>query len=140
MIKAVIFDCFGVMLSAFNESRNEAMIEFVASLKGTYKTAMLSNVSGREGLDRRFHPGELDQLFDHVIASGDVGFEKPDPEIYEITLMYLGVTADEALFIDDIPRFCEAAEKVGLHAIRCVDIHETIQQVKEFLDAPTSES
>lgn len=128
------------MLSAFNESRNEAMIEFAKSLNGTYKTAMLSNVSGKADLDRRFYPGELDQLFDHVVASGDIGFEKPDPEIYEITLMYLGVSAEEALFIDDIPRFCEAAEKVGIRAVRCVDVNETIQQVKELLDATASKS
>lgn len=133
MIKAVIFDCFGVLLSAVNERRNDAMIEFVASLKPEYKTAVLSNVPSRASLDRRFRTGELDALFDVVTASGDLGFEKPDPQIYELTLMQLGVQPEEALFIDDISYFCDAAQKVGIEAVQCVSIEETIITVKEKL-------
>jgi HAD superfamily hydrolase (TIGR01509 family) len=42
---------------------------------------------------------------------------KPDPAIFELTLKKLGVSAEEAVFVDDYPGHVAAAEAVGLHAI-----------------------
>lgn len=43
---------------------------------------------------------------------------KPDPAIYEHTLRGLGVTASEALFLDDREINIQAARALGIHAIR----------------------
>lgn len=131
MIKAVIFDCFGVVLDVMRNVRNLTVIELIAELKGDYKTAMLSNVSGRRSLDERFLPGELDTLFDVVVASGDVGFEKPSPHIYTMTAEKLQVTPEECLFVDDIQAFCEAAEKVGMQSLHFVDTPTAVAELQE---------
>jgi epoxide hydrolase-like predicted phosphatase len=112
------------------------MITFVRALKSSYKTGLLSNVNNRHSLDERFHPGELDQLFDTVIASGDVGLEKPDAGIYELAAHQLGVGPQECLFVDDILAFCRAAERVGMQSIHCQDVGDTIQNVKRKTDTP----
>lgn len=116
------------------EVRNEELIEFVATLKGKYKLAMLSNINSRERLDIRFLPGQLDQLFDIVIASGDVGFIKPQPEIFELAVAKLGVLPEECVMIDDIEVFCEAARSIGMHAIQFLDTKQAIADLTALID------
>lgn len=134
MIKAVIFDCFGVVLDVMRSTRNEAVISLIKDLKQDYRLAMCSNVSGRYSLDQRFKDGELDELFEAVVASGDIGFEKPDPEIYRMTAEKLGVKPEECLFVDDIKEFCEAAERVGMQSAHFVDIDEAIKEIQGQID------
>jgi FMN phosphatase YigB (HAD superfamily) len=52
------------------------------------------------------------------IYSCAVGMSKPSPAIYEEALRVLGVTADEALYIDDVEEFVAAARRLGLDAVR----------------------
>jgi epoxide hydrolase-like predicted phosphatase len=129
MIKAIIFDCFGVVLDIMRGTRNEPLIELIQSLQPKYQMAMLSNVRGRRSLDDRFRDGELDTLFEVVVASGDIGFEKPDPEIYTMTAAKLGVAPEECLFVDDIPEFCVAAESVGMKSFRFVSSEQSLDQL-----------
>lgn len=110
------------------------MIDYIKTLKSGYKLALVSNVSGRRALDSRFKPGELDSLFDQVIASGDIGIEKPDPLIYQRAAIELGVEPSECLFIDDIPEYCAAAERVGMKAIRSIDPAQTIKDITHALE------
>lgn len=133
MIKAVIFDCFGVVLDVMRNFKNTEVIDMIKSLKGDYGLAMLSNVSGRRSLDERFAPGELDELFDVVVASGDVGFEKPSPHIYTMTAEKLRVLPEECLFVDDIESFCIAAEAVGMQSLHFVNIQDSLVALRKRL-------
>lgn len=133
MIKAVIFDCFGVVLDVFRSTQRPQIMSLIAELKPNYKVAMLTNVSGRKSLDQRFKPGELDELFDLVVASGDVGFEKPSRDIYRMTAEKLGVEPAECVFIDDIHEFVTAAEQFGMHGIHHVDDEATIAKLTTLL-------
>jgi len=133
MIKAIIFDCFGVVLDVMRNTRNEPVIELIRSLRPKYQVGMLSNVRGRRSLDERFQDGELDVLFDVVVASGDIGFEKPDPEIYTMTAAKLGVSPEECLFVDDIPEFCIAAESVGMKSFRFVSSEQSLDELKQLI-------
>ena len=79
--------------------------------------ALLSNTDPihAESLERRFTFG---RLFLVRLYSCSVGASKPSPVIYRKTLEFLGVAAHEALYIDDIQEFVDAAGEVGLDAIR----------------------
>ena len=59
----------------------------------------------------------LDELFDDVVDSSAVGLRKPDPRIYELSLSRLGVTAADAVFIDDAPGNVDGARAVGMSAV-----------------------
>lgn len=80
------------------------------------KTAFLSNgvpeVMTLVRTQRR-----LDDYFDVVIVSYEVGFTKPDPRIYELCLSRLGVPAESALFVDDRAVNVEAARQLGIDAL-----------------------
>lgn len=116
------------------EVPNLELLEFIASLKPRFKIGMLSNISSRERVGIRFEPGQLDAHFDTIVASGDVGYVKPQPEIYEIAATRLEVQPSECLFIDDIADFCEAARGVGMHAIQFLNTQQAITDVTAFID------
>lgn len=134
MIKAVIFDCFGVVLDIMRGTKIEQTMELLKELKGEYKLALLTNAPSRYSLDQRFNPGELDELFDVVVVSGEVGWDKPAPEIYTMTVEKLAVKPDEILFIDDVPSFTEAAEKLGIKTFTYVNVPESITAIKAMLE------
>lgn len=116
------------------EVKNEQLIEFVKTLRPDYKLAMLSNIGSRGRLDLRFGEGVLDTLFDTVVASGDEGYIKPEPEIYQIALHRLGVQPDECVMIDDILEFCQGAEAIGMHAIQFFDTQQCITDLNALID------
>lgn len=126
----------GELLAYLDDSvaKNDALIEYVKTLKGQYKLAMLSNVRGRARLDELFGVGVLDDLFEVVVASGDVGSVKPEPEIYNLTLTKLGVSANESIMIDDLPNYCEGARAVGMHVVQFVDNAQCQRDVVAIID------
>lgn len=62
-----------------------------------------------------FHPTQ--PLFGHfrdILVSGTEKIAKPDPAIYQLALERFGLSADEALFIDDRADNIAGAESVGI--------------------------
>lgn len=60
----------------------------------------------------------LDDLFDEVVDSSEVGMRKPDRRIYELVLDRLGgVSPDRAVFLDDYEGNVVAAREMGMHGI-----------------------
>ena len=116
------------------EVKNDELITFIKTLRPTYKLAMLSNVRSRERLDQLFDPGELDQLFDTVVASGDVGFIKPEREIYEMAAEQLGVLPQECVMIDDIREYCDGAEDAGMRSIQFTSTEQAIADFAALID------
>jgi epoxide hydrolase-like predicted phosphatase len=116
------------------EVPNAALLEYIASLKKTYKTGLLSNVSGRERLSIRFTDGQLESHFDTIVASGDEGYIKPQPEIYEIAATRLGVYPTECVFVDDIAEFCDGARAVGMQAIQFMSNQQCITDLNALID------
>ena len=60
----------------------------------------------------------LDELFDVVIDSSEVGMRKPDPRIFERVLADLGgIEPTRAVFLDDYAGNVSAAEALGWHGV-----------------------
>lgn len=106
---------------------DEAVVAIVKTLKQHYKLALLSNSAG--SVRRLLKEHDLEQYFDEVIISSEVGMVKPSPEIFKLTLDRLGATAPEAIFIDDNLSHVQAADKLGIKSIR----FESAEQLKEEL-------
>lgn len=79
-----------------------------------YRTALLSNAPA--GLRQHLVELGIDDAFELVLVSGEEGLMKPDPAIFELALEQLGVTAEEAVFVDDFWENVAAARQVGLVA------------------------
>lgn len=104
---------------------NVPLIEFVRSLRGDYKTALLSNI-GHSVIDTLFTAEELTSLFDTVVTSSDTGTVKPYPEIYELTASRLSLQPEECIMIDDSLRNVEGAEMTGMKGV----LYSSTEQVK----------
>jgi HAD superfamily hydrolase (TIGR01509 family) len=103
------------------------MMEWAAQLRSQgVKTAMLSNMHAEMATRVREEFSWI-RDFDGFVLSAEVGFAKPEPQIYQLCMEYLNVAANNALFIDDKPRNTRAAEQVGMAAI-CANSPESIRE------------
>lgn len=59
----------------------------------------------------------VEELFDVVVDSSEVGVRKPSAAIFQLALDQLGLTADEVLFLDDYPGNVAAAQALGMTAV-----------------------
>ncbi len=82
-----------------------------------YRTALVTNnVREFRRAWRRLVP--VDELFEVVVDSSEVGVRKPDPAIFRLALERLGgLDPERALFLDDFDGNLVAARELG---IRCV--------------------
>jgi putative hydrolase of the HAD superfamily len=63
----------------------------------------------------------LEDEFDHVLLSFEVGAAKPDPAIYREALDRLGGPPPaRTVFVDDQARYCDGAAAVGIRALLIV--------------------
>jgi putative hydrolase of the HAD superfamily len=90
------------------------------------QTAVLSNMHADMARAVRAEFGWI-RDFDCFVLSAELGFAKPDSEIFQHCLDCLKLSARQALFIDDKPRNTLAAEKLGLAAI-CADSPASIRE------------
>jgi len=73
-------------------------VETLVRLKATHKVALLTN--GAPDLQReKIAASGLGPHFDAIAVSGERGVGKPKPEIFQMLLADLGVTADRAVMV-----------------------------------------
>jgi putative hydrolase of the HAD superfamily len=112
---------------------NEPMIGYMRELRGRgYKLAICTN-NVREWESRWRSKLPVDEIFDVVVDSAFVGARKPERRIYELTLERLGITADAALFIDDVEVNCAAARELGMRAVWFRSNEQAIAEIEEAL-------
>jgi putative hydrolase of the HAD superfamily len=97
---------------------HDPIVDHVRALRDQgYKLALVTN-NVREGSSMWRSLVPVDELFDVVIDSSEVGMRKPNPAIYHHALAELGgILPEEAVFLDDTPGNVEGARRAGLHAI-----------------------
>ncbi|XP_062191755.1 uncharacterized protein LOC133895452 isoform X3 [Phragmites australis] len=75
------------------------------------KLAVVSNFDTR--LRKLLKDLNVSDMFDAIVVSSEVGFEKPAPDIFKIALNKIGVEASNAVHVGDD----ETADKAGANAI-----------------------
>jgi len=89
---------------------------FLEKLGKRYRLALLSNTDP-------LHVAHLEKtfgffrLFPARIYSCSVGASKPNPVIYKEALKACKVKAQEAIYVDDVPAYAQAAGQLGMHGI-----------------------
>jgi epoxide hydrolase-like predicted phosphatase len=116
---------------------DEAMLDAVRRSRAAgIKTGLISNSWG-DGL--AYDPALLEELFDAVVISGEVGLHKPEPEIFHLGAERIGVAPEECVFVDDLRENCAGAEAVGMKAILHRGPEGTLPQLEELLGVPLSD-
>ena len=92
-------------------------LPFLRALKSRgIKIAIVSNCS--EHTRDLLENNGVAALADSLVLSYEVGAEKPAEEIFTSALDQLGVTARQALFVDDQPSYCAGAAHMGITAVQ----------------------
>jgi putative hydrolase of the HAD superfamily len=107
------------------------LIAFIRSLRPRRKTGIISNAW--PDLRDYIVEKKFDDAFDQMVISAEVGVMKPKAEIFQIALDLLGVSPNEAVFLDDISENVEGARAVGMSAIHFVEPEKAIAQLKKLL-------
>jgi epoxide hydrolase-like predicted phosphatase len=111
---------------------NTEMADYFQRLRPRYRTAILSNAAagGRREEERRYC---FSAMADVLVYSYEVGIEKPDRRIYEITCERLGVRPSEVVFLDDLEVNVVAARQVGMRAVRFQSTAQAIYEMEACL-------
>ena len=89
---------------------------FLAKLAKKYRLAVLSNTDPLHVAHMEKAYGFF-ELFPARIYSCRVGASKPNPVIYKEALQACKVRAQEAVYVDDIPAYAQAAAQLGMQGI-----------------------
>lgn len=99
------------------EHINHDVVAIAEELAKRYPLALLfSALDDLESLLK--HEFGVHHLFRVVINSATVGVAKPAARAYQLALDSLGLAPADALFIDDKPRNIDAAQVLGIPALR----------------------
>jgi len=114
------------------DAMDESLVSYVQRLReAKYKTGILSNFADEARyVWREVYP--FIQYFDGIVISSEVGFMKPDPQIYHLAAESLGVRLEEALFIDDFSENIQGAKKVGMQTLHFTDPETARQKLVEI--------
>ena len=114
-------------------------IELLKQLKSRYKTFALSNINEihvatiNEVAKAKFAGPDFGSFFHRAYYSNEVGFRKPEKEIYRLVLDKEALKPEETFFVDDKPENVEAAKAFGIHAYQLKDrnkLHELLSELK----------
>lgn len=130
--------CAGIReLSACDEISDEAIVqawekyllgipaerlEMLLKIRQHYPVSVLSNTNIIHWSQARndffcYKDLTINDFFDKIFLSYELGVEKPAPELYRQVIDGLGVPADEILFFDDSEVNCEAARQCGMQSL-----------------------
>ncbi len=114
---------------------NLELIDIVKNLKRKgYKTAIVANTSGvviRKVIQNYF--GEnIENLFDEIIMSSEVGIYKPDKKIFQLVLDKLAVKPSESIMIDDRDDYLVGARDLGMSAVLFINNEKLNKDLRRF--------
>ncbi|HVZ19306.1 MAG TPA: HAD-IA family hydrolase, partial [Terriglobales bacterium] len=119
------------LVAAARTSANWCMVptgtrEQLLDLKQKYRLAVISNADGH--IADLFVRVGLADLFETITDSGNVGFQKPHPEIFRAALRSLDVPAEKSVYVGDVYSIdYTGARGVGMNAI-VMDPYGTYEQ------------
>ncbi|TXT60636.1 MAG: putative Haloacid dehalogenase domain protein hydrolase [Promethearchaeota archaeon] len=74
----------------------------------------------------------LNDYFEFILSSGDVGIRKPSKELYHYLIEKNGLIPEECIVVDDKLKNLNAASQVGLNTIRLIKHSKKVGFCSEF--------
>lgn len=110
------------------------LVAYIRGLRAQFQTGLISNawLELRELLESQW---QIDDAFDDLVISAEVGMAKPDPAIYWLALERLNVPADRSVFVDDFAHNIAAAAEIGMHAVQFISPDQAMADVNQLIDS-----
>ncbi|HEX6619308.1 MAG TPA: HAD family phosphatase [Solirubrobacteraceae bacterium] len=109
---------------------DDAMVDGVRAIHDRgIATGLVSNSWGT----RRYPRDLLAELFDGVVISGEEGFRKPDPRMYELGAQRIGAEPSACVFVDDLAFNLDPARELGMAAVHHTAAASTLAELERLL-------
>lgn len=114
-------------------------LDYILKLRDTYKVYLLSNTNPILQLEwaqtTRFTAAgrPLNDYFDKLYTSYEVGVTKPDRRIFDFMIEDSGIIPSETLFVDDGKRNIQAAESLGFKTYMPANKEDWRDAIDRFL-------
>lgn len=114
------------------------MVVAIRRLRERFALALLTNnfLTGTPDWSSGGSFHELVDLFDVVVESSRVGCRKPERRFYELALEELDISAEEAVFLDDLGVNLKPAREMGMATIKVVDPAVALAELEAIVDMP----
>jgi putative hydrolase of the HAD superfamily len=111
-------------------SLDKDVISLLPFLKQKYKLYLVSNTNS---IHKKYgyQNYEFLELFDKLFLSHEVGFIKPEKEIYQAVEKESGFPSGEHIFIDDILEYVDAAKQLGWDGIQFKGNEDLVNNFKK---------
>ncbi|HSX15688.1 MAG TPA: HAD-IA family hydrolase [Candidatus Saccharimonadales bacterium] len=111
---------------------NDELLAYIQTvLEPHYKLGIVSN-GGNDKVLGRFTAAQRN-LFQAVVFSRDVGFLKPQRDIYQIVADRLGVSLSDCIFVDDHKSHVDGAKREGLQVVRYTNLSRLKRELAALL-------
>jgi epoxide hydrolase-like predicted phosphatase len=113
-----------------NAALDDAMVEGVRAIRARgIATGLVSNSWGT----RRYPRELIGELFDGVVISGEEGFRKPDPRMYELGAQRIGAEPSACVFVDDLAFNLDPARELGMAVVHHTAAESTLAELDALL-------
>lgn len=114
----------------FLSPKNRVVYKLVNTLGAEYRTALLSNINilHYQYLKQNF---PVFGVFNHVFLSFELGFIKPEKEIYNKVIQDLKVSPQEIFYTDDRPELVESAKSLGIRGCVFTNLEQLISDFRQ---------
>lgn len=115
------------------DALDENLVNVLRSLRPRYTTVLLSNAWDdlRPMIEEEW---KIDDAFDRLVISAEIGMVKPDLQIYQWVIAELGVDASQAVFVDDFIQNIEGANAAGMKTIHFQSPGQALQELRSLLE------
>ncbi|MBI4768729.1 MAG: HAD family hydrolase [Deltaproteobacteria bacterium] len=86
----------------------------LGALKGLKVLALVSNFDHPRHVNKVISHHQLTDFFQSIVISGDVGFHKPNPRIFDMALKQTGLAPSEVVYIGDTEEDVIASRTAGM--------------------------
>lgn len=112
---------------------DKKMVDIIEKTKVNHTTVLFSNQI-KSWLEKVIEDNKLRNIFNYLVNSYNVGYRKPDREIFLEALKITDSKPEETLFVDDSPENIEAAKQMGINAIQFDNFEQFLTQYKKYVD------
>lgn len=93
-------------------------LTMLAMLHERYRLGLLSNLTHAPAALQILHKLGMAQFFDAIMVSGDLGYRKPHPRVFQELVGQLGIAKEQTAFVgDNFEADVQGAQQAGLHPI-----------------------
>lgn len=114
-------ECWNALIMDYPKPRIEMLQRLKA--EGKYRTFILSNTNiihynfYTKILQETHHIARVEDLVEHAYFSHEVGFRKPNREIFDYVVEHSNILPEESVFVDDNKDNIVAADALGFNTI-----------------------